>query len=47
MEMEDERRESSRRPVTLALACVAAVGWLIAAAVWWQSSQTQSQLTSR
>src|SRR5271168_5013188 len=44
MEMEDERGESSRRPVTLALACVAAVGWLIAAAMWWQSSQTQSQL---
>src|SRR5271167_987352 len=42
--MEDVRSESSGRPVALALACVAAVGWLIAAVVWWQSSQTQSQL---
>src|SRR5271170_4814272 len=42
--MEDERGETSRRPVTLVLACVAVVGWLIAAGVWWQSSQTQSQL---
>src|SRR5271167_2706224 len=42
--MEDVRSESSGRPVALALACVAAVGWLIAAAVWWQSSQTQSEL---
>ena len=42
--MDDERGESSRRPISLALACVAAVGWLIAATVWWQSSETQSQL---
>jgi chromosome segregation ATPase len=42
--MEDERGQLSRGPVTLALACVAAVGWLIAAVVWWQSTQTQSQL---
>jgi len=42
--MEDQSAESSLRPATLALACVAAVGWLIAAVVWWQSSQTQSQL---
>ena len=41
--MDDERGESSR-PVTLTLAGIAAVGWLIAAGVWWQSSQTQSQL---
>ena len=44
--MDDERSKSSSRPVTLALACIAAVGWLGGAAVWWQSSQTQSQLTN-
>jgi predicted nucleic acid-binding Zn-ribbon protein len=42
--MDDKSGESSRRPISLALACVAAVGWLIAASVWWQSSETQSQL---
>ncbi len=42
--MDDKSGESSRRPISLALACVAAVGWLIAATVWWQSSETQSQL---
>ena len=43
--MDDERGELSR-PVTLTLAGIAAVGWLIAAGVWWQSSQTQSQLNA-
>src|SRR5271166_3984421 len=42
--MEVETGESSRRPVTLALASAAAVGWLIAATVWWQSSRAQSDL---
>jgi len=42
--MEVDTGESSRRPVTLVLASAAAVGWLIAATVWWQSSRTQSEL---
>src|SRR6516165_10342643 len=42
--MEDETGQSSRWPVVLVLACAAAVGWLIAAFLWWQSSQNESQL---
>jgi len=34
-----------RRPVPLALAGVAIIGWLLAAFLWSQASQTQSQMT--
>jgi uncharacterized phage infection (PIP) family protein YhgE len=45
--MADESDESSRRAVSLALAGLAAVGWLAAAFIWWQGGQTQSQLTEQ
>jgi chromosome segregation ATPase len=44
--MDVETSESSRRPFPLVWASAAAVGWLLAAGVWWQSSQTQSQLNA-
>ena len=43
--MADESDESSRRTMSLALAALAAVGWLAAGFFWWQGGQTQSQLT--
>jgi chromosome segregation ATPase len=45
--MANESDESSRRAMSLALAGLATVGWLAAAFVWWQSGQTQSQLTEQ
>ncbi len=45
--MADESDESSRQAMSLALVGLAAVGWLAAAFVWWQSGQTQSQLTEQ
>jgi DNA repair exonuclease SbcCD ATPase subunit len=45
--MADESDESSRRAVFLALAALAAVGWLTAGFIWWQGAQTQSQLTEQ
>jgi myosin heavy chain 6/7 len=45
--MADESDEQSRRPISLALAVLAAVGWLAAGFIWWQGSQTQSQLTEQ
>src|SRR6202046_3707019 len=43
--MADESDEQSRRPISLALAALAAVGWLAAGYVWWQGAQKQSYLT--
>ena len=34
-----------RRPTPLALAGLAAVGWLLAVFIWWQASRTESQIT--
>ena len=45
--MANESDEESRRPISLALAALAAVGWLTAAFVWWQGAQTQSRLTDQ
>ena len=45
--MADESDESSRRTMYLALAGLAAVGWLAAAFIWWQGGQTQSQLAAQ
>src|SRR5271167_3117546 len=40
--MTDESDDQSRRPISLALAALAAVGWLAAGFIWWQGGQTQS-----
>ena len=45
--MADESDDQSHRPISLALAALAAVGWLAAGFVWWQGAQTQSQLTEQ
>ena len=45
--MADEGDEQSRRPISLALAALAAVGWLAAGFFWWQGAQTQSHLTEQ
>src|SRR5277367_6130948 len=45
--MTDESDEQSRRPILLALAALAAVGWLAAGLVWWQGAQKQSYLTEQ
>ena len=45
--MADESDEQSWRPISLALAALAAVGWLAAGFVWWQGGQTQSYLTEQ
>jgi chromosome segregation ATPase len=43
--MADESDKQSPRPISLALAALAAVGWLAAGFIWWQGGQTQSYLT--
>ena len=40
--MSDQSDEQSWRPILLALAALAAVGWLAAGFIWWQGGQTQS-----
>ena len=45
--MADESDEQSWRPIVLALAALAAVGWLAAGFIWWQGGQTQSRLTEQ
>jgi chromosome segregation ATPase len=45
--MAEESDESSHRAMSLALAGLAVVGWLIAGFIWWQSGRTQSQLTEQ
>ena len=45
--MVDERDEQSPRPISLALAALAAVGWLVAGFIWWQGAQAQSHLTEK
>jgi chromosome segregation ATPase len=45
--MADDSDDQSRRQILLALAALAAVGWLAAGFIWWQGSQTQSQLTEQ
>src|ERR1700734_303431 len=45
--MTDESDDQSRRPISLALAALAAVGWLAAGFIWWQGAQTQSSLTGQ
>ena len=45
--MADQSDEQSWRPILLALAALAAVGWLAAGFVWWQGGQTQSYLTEQ
>jgi chromosome segregation ATPase len=45
--MADESDEQSLRPILLALAALAIVGWLAAGFVWWQGWQTQSNLTEQ
>src|ERR1700733_9681927 len=45
--MADESDEQSRRPISLALAALAAVGWLAAVFVWWQGAQEQSYFTEQ
>lgn len=45
--MADESDESSHRAKSLALAVLAAAGWLVAGFFWWQGGQTQSQLTEQ
>jgi chromosome segregation ATPase len=45
--MADESDELSRRLMSLALAGLAAFGWLAAGLIWWQGGQTQSQLTEQ
>ena len=43
--MADQSDEQSWRPILLALAALAAVGWLAAGFMWWQGGQTQAHLT--
>src|ERR1700722_18131421 len=45
--MADQSDEQSWRPILLALAALAAVGWLVAGFMWWQDGQTQSYLTEQ
>src|SRR6202046_4189143 len=45
--MADQSDEQSWRPILLALAALAAVGWLAAGFIWWQRGQTQSYLTEQ
>jgi chromosome segregation ATPase len=45
--MADQSDEQSWRPILLALAALAAVGWLAAGFMWWQGGQTQSYLTEQ
>jgi chromosome segregation protein len=45
--MADESDEQSWRLILLALAALAAVGWLAAAFVWWQGAQAKSYLTEQ
>jgi chemotaxis protein MotB len=42
--MADESDESSQRAKSLALGVLAAIGWLAAGFMWWQSGHAQSQL---
>ena len=45
--MADEGDEQSWRPILLASAALAVVGWLAAGFVWWQGSRAQSNLTEQ
>ena len=45
--MADESDEQPRRLISLALAALAAVGWLAAGFIGWQGAQTRSQLTGQ
>ena len=45
--MADENDEESRRPIWLALAGAAIVGWLAAGFLWWQGGETRSRLTEQ
>src|ERR1700721_2585688 len=45
--MADQSDEQSWRPILLALAVLAGVGWLTAGFLWWQGGQTQSYLTEQ
>ena len=45
--MADESHEQSSRAISLALAALAAVGWLAAGFIWWQGGQRQSYLTEQ
>jgi chromosome segregation ATPase len=45
--MADQSDEQSWRPILLALAALAVVGWLAAGFMWWQDRQTQSSLTEQ
>jgi chromosome segregation ATPase len=45
--MADQSDEQSWRPVLLALAVLAAAGWLASGFIWWQGGQTQSYLTEQ
>ena len=43
--MADDAGDEFRRPVSLALAGVAIIGWALAGFLWTQASQTQTQMT--
>ena len=43
--MANETGDEFRRPIPLALAGLAAIGWLAALYIWWQASQTEWQIT--
>ncbi len=43
--MANETGDEFRRPIPLALAALAAIGWLSALYIWWQASQTEWQIT--
>ena len=45
--MADESDEQSWRPILLALAALAVVGWAAAGFIWWQGWQTQASLTEQ
>jgi hypothetical protein len=45
--MADQSDEQSWRPILLALAVLAAAGWLASGFIWWQGGQTQSYLTEQ
>jgi hypothetical protein len=44
--MANETGNELRRPIPLALAGIAAIGWLSAVYVWWQASETESQIAT-
>jgi chromosome segregation ATPase len=44
--MDHEPGDELRRPIPVVLAGIAAIGWLSAAFLWWEASETESQIAA-